>query len=65
MIKYCCKVEEPGFPVAAVKRGKKVIVSRDITFKIVDHNYTKIGIISSVAIIYNIPKLINGNFYAG
>ena len=25
--KHCCKVDEPGYPVAAVERGKQVIVN--------------------------------------
>ncbi|GBB97524.1 hypothetical protein RclHR1_00300003 [Rhizophagus clarus] len=63
--KHRCKVGEPGFPVAAVERGKKVVVSKDTTFAVADHDFTKIGIIPSVAMICNIPELINGDFYAG
>ncbi|CAI2191491.1 2102_t:CDS:1, partial [Funneliformis geosporum] len=46
--KHRCKVGEPGFPVAAVERGKRVVVSRDTTFAVADHDYTKLGIIPSV-----------------
>ena len=63
--KHRCKVGEPGFPVAAVERGKKVVVSKDTTYAVADHNFTKTGIISSVAMICNIPESINGDFYAG
>jgi len=63
--KHHCKVREPRFPVAAVERGKKVVVSRDTTFAVADHDYTKTGIISSVTMICNIPESINGDFYAG
>jgi len=63
--KHRCKVGEPGFPVAAVERGKKVVVSRDTTFEVADHDYTKTGIIPSVTMICNIPESINGDFYAG
>ncbi len=62
--KHCCKVGEPGFPVAAIERGKKVVVSKDTTFTVADHDFTKTGIIPSVTIICNIPKSINGNFYS-
>src|SRR6266496_6406406 len=63
--KHCCKVGEPGFPVAAVERGKKVVVSKDTTFAVADHDFTKTGIIPSVTIICNIPEWINSDFYAG
>ncbi|GES98595.1 hypothetical protein GLOIN_2v1782174 [Rhizophagus clarus] len=63
--KHRCKVGEPGFPVAAVERGKKVVVSKDTTFAVADHDFTKTGIIPSVAMICNIPESINGDFYAG
>jgi len=63
--KHRCKVGEPGFPVAAVERGKKVVVSKDTTFAVADHDFTKTGIIPSVAMICNIPESINGDFYTG
>ena len=31
--KHCIKVGEPGFPVAAVERGRRVLVSRDTIFE--------------------------------
>jgi hypothetical protein len=63
--KHRCKVGEPGFPVAAVDRGKKVVVSKDSTFAVADHDFTKTGIIPSVTMICNIPESINGDFYTG
>src|SRR6266540_1739988 len=63
--KHRCKVGEPGFPVAAVERGKKVVVNKDTTFAVADHDYTKTGIIPSVAMKCNIPESINGDFYTG
>ncbi|CAB5394997.1 unnamed protein product [Rhizophagus irregularis] len=62
--KHHCKVGEPGFPVAAVERGKSVVVGKDITFAVADHDFTKTGIIPSV-VICDIPESINGNFYRG
>src|SRR6266516_3924611 len=63
--KHRCKVGEPGFPVAAVDRGKKVVVSKDTTFAVADHDFTKTGIVPSVVMICNISESINGDFYAG
>ncbi|CAI2196746.1 19163_t:CDS:1, partial [Funneliformis geosporum] len=61
--KHHCKVGEPGFPVAAVERRKRVVVSRDTTFAVTDYDYTKLGIIPSVIMVCNIPESINGDFY--
>src|SRR5581483_3376496 len=63
--KHRCKVGEPRYPVAAVERGKNVVVSKDTTIAIADHDFTKTGIIPSVTMICDIPKSINGDFYAG
>ncbi|PKC59726.1 hypothetical protein RhiirA1_426666 [Rhizophagus irregularis] len=63
--KHRCKVGKPGFPVAAIERGKKVVVSKDTTFTVADHDFTKTGIIPSVVMICDIPESINGDFYAG
>uniref|UniRef100_U9T5Z8 Uncharacterized protein n=1 Tax=Rhizophagus irregularis (strain DAOM 181602 / DAOM 197198 / MUCL 43194) TaxID=747089 RepID=U9T5Z8_RHIID len=63
--KHRCKVGEPGFPVAAVEKGKSVVVGKDTTFAVADHDFTKTGIIPSVAMICDIPESINGNFYRG
>ena len=63
--KHRCKVGEPGFPVTAMDKGKKVVVSKDVTFAIADHDFTKMGIVPSVIMICNIPESINGNFYTG
>jgi hypothetical protein len=63
--KHRCKVGEPGFPVAAVERGKKVVVSKNTTFSVADHDFTKTGIVPSVTMICNIPESINGDFYSG
>uniref|UniRef100_U9THL9 Uncharacterized protein n=2 Tax=Rhizophagus irregularis TaxID=588596 RepID=U9THL9_RHIID len=63
--KHRCKVGESGFPVAAIERGKKVVVSKDTTFTVADHDFTKTGIIPSVVMICDIPESINGDFYVG
>ncbi len=61
--KYHCKVRKLRFPVTVVDRRKKIIVSKDITFAVVNHDFTKTEIIPSVAMICNIPDSINSDFY--
>ncbi|CAG8752522.1 5637_t:CDS:2, partial [Rhizophagus irregularis] len=60
--KHRCKVGEPGYPVAAVERGRQVIVSKNKAFKVTDHDFTKCGIIPSCgAIDCNICKPIRSD----
>jgi hypothetical protein len=40
--KHQIKVGEPGYPVAAVERGRQVLVSRDQVFSVGDHDFKKI-----------------------
>ena len=64
--KHKCKVGEPGLPVAAVERGKKVIVTTSgKKFAVADHDFTKFAIIPSVTMICDIPENIDGSFYRG
>lgn len=62
--KHYCKVGKSGFPVAIVKKRKKVIISKDTTFTVVTYNFTKMEIISSIMMICDILELINNDFYA-
>jgi len=63
--KHRCKIGEPGYPVAAVERGRQVIVSKNKTFQVADHDFTKCGIIPSVTMICDIPCTIEESFYRG
>ena len=43
--KHRCKVGEPGLPVAAVERGKSVVVTTSgKRFSVADHDFTKFSI---------------------
>jgi len=63
--KHRCKIGEPGSPVAAIERGKQVVVSKNMTFIVSDHDFTKCSLIPSVSMICNIPVSINDSFYRG
>ena len=56
---------EPNFPVAAAERGKQVFVSLQDQFCVGDHDFTKFGLISSVALEVNIPDTVEGSWYNG
>lgn len=64
--KHKCKVGEPDLPVAAVDRGKQVIVSTTgRRFAVADHDFTKYSIVPSVSLFCDIPETIEGSFYRG
>ena len=57
-----CKVPigKPNYPVAAVARGKKVIVGLQERFKLSDHDFTKVSVIPDAVLIHDIPDVENG-----
>lgn len=64
--KHHCKVGEPGHPVAAVERGKRVVVGADQVFAVSDYEFTKFSIVPSVTMLIDIPESVNeGSFYRG
>ena len=63
--KHRYKVEESGYPVAAIKRGKQVIVSCNKSFIVNDYVFTKCGIIPSIIMFCDISAFIEESFYQG
>ena len=63
--KHRVKVGEPGLPVAAAERGKRVLVSRDSSFEVGDHDFTLFSMIPSVCFIIDIPETIESSWYRG
>jgi hypothetical protein len=55
------KVGEPGYPVAAVERGREVLVAMRTRFEVGDHDFTKLSIIPSVILKLDIPENIEGS----
>ena len=63
--KHRIKTGEPGYPVAAVERGRKVIMSRNSSFDVADHDFTKFSIVPSVCFFVDIPDSIEESWYRG
>ena len=63
--KHSCKVGELSYPVAAVERGKRVIVGQNQSFQVGDHDFTKISMTPSVILEVNTPDSIEASFYDG
>ena len=53
-----CKVSigEPGTPIAAVTRGKRVMVGMNESFQITDHDFSKISLIPDGTLIQDVPS---------
>lgn len=63
--KHNIKVGEPNFPVAAVDRGKEVLVGVNAKAMVGDHDFTKAKLTPSVALLCDIPEDIRESFYRG
>jgi DNA-directed RNA polymerase subunit RPC12/RpoP len=62
-----CKISvgEPGTPIAAVSRGKKVLVGINETFQVTDHDYSKISLIPDANFFQTIPLTNEESWYRG
>ncbi len=60
--KHRCKVGKPGYLVAAVERGRQVLVAYNKSIQVLDHDFTKCDIIPS-AMICDISESIEQLFY--
>ena len=63
--KHRIKVGEPGFPVAAAERVRRVLVYAGAFFEIGDHDFTKFSLIPSVALVNDIPSALEDSWYRG
>ena len=63
--KHKVPVGEPGYPVACVERGKKVLCAVDKPVTVGDHVFTRCSLTPSVALIIDIPDSIENSFYLG
>ena len=63
--KHTIKVGEPGCPVAAVDRGKAVLVGLNEALVVGDHDFTRFSITPSVNFEIDIPEKIEDTFYHG
>ena len=63
--KHRIKIGEPGYPVSAVERGKRVMVTQNTSFEVGDHDFTKFSLVPSVCFVIDIPDTIEGSWYTG
>ena len=63
--KHQIKLGEPGRPNAAVERGKRVLVGRNETIEVSDHDFCKFSIVPSVSFVLDIPEEFDQSWYRG
>ena len=63
--KHCVKIGEPGYPAAAIERGKEVPVAKGTKLMVGDHDLTKLLMTPSVILTVNIPEKVKDSFYRG
>ena len=59
------KVREPGYPLAAAERGRRVVVRADTTFEMGDHDFSKFSIVPSVSLLVDIQSELSASWYHG
>ena len=63
--KHTIKIGEPGCPVAAVERGKSVLVAMGKRLEEADHDVTGLSMTPSVSLLGDVPDSIEGSFHHG
>ena len=63
--KHKINIGEPGFPVAAIERDKRVLVRMGASFEVGGHDFTKFSMVPNVTLVNDIPTEITGSWYSG
>ena len=64
-VKHKVPLGEPGYLVASVEHGKRVLVSVDKSFLVGDHDFTRSSLTPSVALFIDIPHSMDVLLYHG
>ena len=57
------KCGEPGCPISAVTKGKRVLVAKGTTVETADHDFSSITLVPTVVIIHKLPPTIDDSWY--
>ena len=63
--KHKISVGVPGFPVAALPRGHRVLVGKNEVFQVADHDFSNLSLIPTVILISHISESIEDLWYRG
>ena len=56
---------EPNFPLAALPRGRRVLVANNKSFQVGNHDFSTISLISTVILVNDIPERVDKSWYPG
>ena len=59
------KVGEPDCPIAAVTRGKKVLVAHGHVVQAADHDFSSITLTPTVVLLNDVPNTVDDSWYRG
>ena len=63
--KHKVNVGEPGYPVAAAQKTRRVLAGKNQVLAAADHDFTRCSLIPSVALMIDIPQHSHESFYQG
>ena len=63
--KHKVPIGEPGYPLSALPRGRRVLVATNESYQVGDHDFTKINVIPIVILLNNMPEKIEDFWFRG
>ena len=63
--KHKISVGEPGFPLSALPRRRRVLVGLNQTYQVGDHDFSTVSLIPTVILLNDIPEKVDGSWYRG
>ena len=58
-------MREPNFSLAALPRGRRVLVDNNESFQVGDHDFSTISLISTVILVNDMPESVDKSWYRG
>ena len=63
--KHKVSMGEPGVPVAALPRGRRVLVGNNQIFQVADHDFSNMSLIPTVILVNEIGESVDNSWYRG
>ena len=63
--KHKIDIGEPNMPLSELPIGKRVLVGRNETYQVSDHDFSNISLIRTVMLITQIPEKVDDSWYKG
>ena len=63
--KHKVSVGEPGSPVGALPRGRRVLVGKNVVFQVADYDFSNLSLVPTVILINHISENVKDSWYRG